>query len=176
MTFSPYSDSLSLGLRIDFLNPATPYKSPAHSSTGTRSESKILPLLVSERFHVLFHSPTGVLFTFPSRYYFAIGHSGVFSLTRWSSQIHTGFHVPHATRDLTVFKLLTTGLSPSLVQDSAASSRMYIPLCSSHYLFPLRERFRLFPFRSPLLRESRLLSFPLATKMFQFARFPLVPL
>ena len=34
--------------------------------------------------------------------------------------------------------------------------------------------FRLFPFRSPLLRESRFLSFPRATKMFQFAR--LLPL
>ena len=32
--------------------------------------------------------------------------------------------------------------------------------------------FRLFPFRSPLLRESRFLSLPRATKMFQFARFP----
>ena len=29
-------------------------------------------------------------------------------------------------------------------------------------------RFRLFPFRSPLLRESRFLSFRLGTKMFQF--------
>ena len=63
----------------------------------------VLPLLVSLRFHVLFHSPTGVLFTFPSRYYFTIGHPGVFSLTRWSSLIHTGFHVPHATRDRTLF-------------------------------------------------------------------------
>ena len=34
-------------------------------------------------------------------------------------------------------------------------------------------RFRLIPFRSPLLRESLLLSFPRATEMFQFARFPL---
>ena len=33
--------------------------------------------------------------------------------------------------------------------------------------------FRLFPFRSPLLRESLLLSFPLVTKMFQFTRFAL---
>ncbi|KAK8999943.1 hypothetical protein V6N11_082081 [Hibiscus sabdariffa] len=32
----------------------------------------LLPLLGSLRFHVLFHSPTGVLFTLPSRYYFAI--------------------------------------------------------------------------------------------------------
>ena len=34
-------------------------------------------------------------------------------------------------------------------------------------------RFRLFPVRSPLLRESRLLSFPRVTEMFQFTRFPL---
>ncbi|KAJ3672019.1 hypothetical protein LUZ61_022341 [Rhynchospora tenuis] len=58
----------------------------------------LLPLLGSSRFHVLFHSPGGVLFTFPSRYYFAIGHPGVFSLARWSLLIHTGFHVSHATR------------------------------------------------------------------------------
>ncbi len=36
-------------------------------------------------------------------------------------------------------------------------------------------RFGLIPFRSPLLRESRFLSFPRATKMFQFARLPPVP-
>ena len=34
-------------------------------------------------------------------------------------------------------------------------------------------RFGLFPFRSPLLRESRFLSFPLGTKMFQFPSLPL---
>jgi hypothetical protein len=33
-------------------------------------------------------------------------------------------------------------------------------------------RFGLFPLRSPLLRESRLLSFPRGTEMFQFPRFP----
>ena len=87
------------GCKTKFLNQASPYKSPAHSSTGTRSSLKTLPLLVSLRFHGLFHSPDEVLFTFPSRYCFTIGHPRVFSLTRWSSQIHTGFHVPHATRD-----------------------------------------------------------------------------
>ena len=34
-------------------------------------------------------------------------------------------------------------------------------------------RFGLLPVRSPLLRESVLFSFPPATKMFQFAGFPL---
>ena len=38
---------------------------------------------------------------------------------------------------------------------------------------PLKIEFRLVPFRSPLLRESLLLSFPLVTKMFQFTRFAL---
>ena len=33
-------------------------------------------------------------------------------------------------------------------------------------------RFSLYPFRSPLLRVSRLLSFPRGTEMFQFPRFP----
>ena len=124
---------------VGSLNQATTYKSPAHSSTGTRSapawfgfcqtkqfsafhfqcidflilsflSDKIINHLYKSkqvdsshclkalRFHILFQSPLGVLFTFPSRYYFAIGHPGVFSLARWSLLIHKGFHVPHATR------------------------------------------------------------------------------
>ena len=35
-----------------------------------------------------------------------------------------------------------------------------------------RTRFGLFPFRSPLLRESRLLSLPVGTEMFHFPTFP----
>jgi hypothetical protein len=38
-----------------------------------------------------------------------------------------------------------------------------------------RGRFGLVPFRSPLLRESRLISVPRGTKMFQFPRFPPSP-
>lgn len=38
---------------------------------------------------------------------------------------------------------------------------------------PARIRLALFRFRSPLLTESRLISFPLPTKMLQFGRFPL---
>src|SRR5215203_3841316 len=36
--------------------------------------------LVSTRFQVLFHSPSGVLFTFPSRYLFAIGRQEYLAL------------------------------------------------------------------------------------------------
>ncbi len=54
--------------------------------------------IVGERFQVLFHSPPGVLFTIPSRYSSAIGHQEVFSLTRWSWQIHSRFQESAATR------------------------------------------------------------------------------
>ena len=40
-----------------------------------------------------------VLFTFPSQYWFAIGLSGVFSLTGWSPLIRTGFLVSCTTQD-----------------------------------------------------------------------------
>ena len=56
-----------------------------------------LPLLVGIRFQVLLTPLAGVLFTFPSRYWFTIGHKRVFSLGRWSSRIPTGFHVPRGT-------------------------------------------------------------------------------
>ena len=50
-----------------------------------------LQRIVGTWFQVLFHSPPGVLFTFPSRYLSAIGHQGVFRLNGWSRQIHTEF-------------------------------------------------------------------------------------
>ena len=42
--------------------------SPDRSTKSTTSHLNVLCLLVSIGFHVLFHSPPGVLFTFPSRY------------------------------------------------------------------------------------------------------------
>ena len=95
--------------------------SQAHSSKGTPSPaSDRLRRIVSTWFQVLFHSPPGVLFTFPSRYLSAIGHQGVFRLSGWSRQIHTGFHGPGATWD--GFKrecaFSCTGLSPSMATPS----------------------------------------------------------
>ena len=48
------------------LNLAAYHNSLARSTKSTRSLA--LPLLVSIMFQVLFHSPPGVLFTFPSQY------------------------------------------------------------------------------------------------------------
>ena len=62
-----------------------------------------------------FHSPPGVLFTFPSRYYFTIGHQVVFRLGGWSPLLPTGFHVSGGTLDSAQYlKISFTGLLPSL--------------------------------------------------------------
>ena len=53
--------------KLQLLNLATYHNSLARSTKSTWSLT--LPLLVSTRFQVLFHSPPGVLFTFPSRYF-----------------------------------------------------------------------------------------------------------
>ncbi len=58
----------------------------------------MLPRLVNIRFQKLFTPLAGVLFTFPSRYWFTIGVQVVFSLGRWSSQLPTGFLVSRCTQ------------------------------------------------------------------------------
>ena len=61
--------------------------------------SIVLCVLVNIRFQVLFHSPPGVLFTFPSQYFFSIGHQVVFRLGGWSPRLLTGFLVSADTSD-----------------------------------------------------------------------------
>ena len=70
--------------------------------------------LVSVWFQDLFTPLLGVLFTFPSRYWYTIGLSGVFSLARWCWHIQTEFHRFRLTRIINIF-LSYTGLSPSMV-------------------------------------------------------------
>src|SRR3712207_7520676 len=79
-----------------------------------------LSRLVGTRFQVLFHSPPGVLFTFPSRYSSAIGHQGVFRLSGWSRRIHTEFHGLGATWETRPggHAFSCTGLSPSTATPS----------------------------------------------------------
>jgi hypothetical protein len=105
----------------------------------------------------LFHSPLGVLFTFPSRYLCTIGHQGVFRLGGWSPPVQTGFHVPRLTHG----------------PYRALRIRGYHPLWPD---FPdrsasLSKATGLLRFRSPLLAESRLMSSPPGTEMFQFPGF-----
>ena len=49
-------------------------------------------------FRFYFTPLTGVLFAFPSRYWFTIGQLGVFSLRWWSTYIQSKFHVLRPTR------------------------------------------------------------------------------
>ena len=69
-----------------------------HYTKGTPSHQKVLRLLVGIRFQVFFTPLVGVLFTFPSRYLFTIGHQGVFRLGGWSPHVQTGFHVSRPTQ------------------------------------------------------------------------------
>ena len=93
----------------------------------------MLPQLVNIWFQVLFHSAPAVLFTFPSRYWFTIAHSFIFSLGGWSRLLPTRFLVSRRTQDPT-------------------GTRSGFRLQGLH---PLRPRFRsrssilLFPFRGP---------------------------
>ena len=80
------------------------------------SSNNDVPQLVNTGFQVLFHSPPGVLFTFPSRYCSTIGHQVVFSLMGWSPLFHTRFPVSRTTPDTTMsFDFSLTRLSLSLV-------------------------------------------------------------
>ena len=113
------------------LNLATYNNSPDRSTKSTISDFNVLYLLVNIGFQVLFHSPPGVLFTFPSRYFSTIGHQVVFSLTEWSPLIHTEFLVLSATLDTALLVVFScTGLSPSLVS------------LSNELLLKLQDQFR----------------------------------
>src|SRR6266571_6087876 len=97
--------------------------SSAHSSKGTPSgyqprSATPSDCLWARGFRFYFTPLIGVLFTFPSRYWFTIGQRIVFSLGRWSSQIPTGFLVPRGTR-VPVQRgscISSTGLSPTMAR------------------------------------------------------------
>ena len=57
------------GFSLYDLNLASKRNSPDRSTKSTRSHFNVLPQIVNIGFQVLFHSPPGVLFTFPSQYY-----------------------------------------------------------------------------------------------------------
>ena len=132
----PYQTRFRFGSGPEGLNLHVSSNSPDHNAKGTRSgrPKTTLPPLVGTRFQDLFHSPPGVLFTFPSRYSCTIGHRGVFRLGGWSPQIRARFHVPRATRDTARGRTQpVTGLSPSMAGYSTPfHSRVVHPMSRSH--------------------------------------------
>ena len=90
----------------------------------------MLCVLVNTRFQVLFHSPPGVLFTFPSQYCSTIGHQVVFRLGGWSPRLLTGFLVSADTMDpaksASLFVYGTVTRSGRLFHTVRLSSTSYI--------------------------------------------------
>ena len=108
-------DILPVQARIYFIEVS--FGDAPRASPRTRRRLKLeLLLFVCMRFQDLFHSPSGVLFTFPSQYWFTIGRLRVFSLGGWSPHLQTGFHVSRPTyRALSSTAVLShTGLSPAM--------------------------------------------------------------
>ena len=69
LTSRPIQTWFPFGSTPSVLNLASRSNSPDRSTKSTRLHLNVLPQLVNTGFQVLFHSPPGVLFTFPSQYY-----------------------------------------------------------------------------------------------------------
>ena len=118
-----------------------------------------------------------MLFTFPSRYSFTIGLTGVFSLAGWSRRIRAEFLVFRVTQDTTrLQRASSTGLSPSMV----VLSRTFLSQASCHsvVLQPHGCVATIMVWALPRsLATTRgiinLFSLPAGTKMFQFPAFAL---
>ena len=67
-TVRPIKTWFPFGCGPEDLNLACSIYSPDRSTKSTRLHLNVLPQLVNTGFQVLFHSPPGVLFTFPSQY------------------------------------------------------------------------------------------------------------
>ena len=153
------------GSVTESLNLAAYNNSPDRSTKSTTSHLNVLCVLVNTGFQVLFHSPPGVLFTFPSQYCFTIGHQVVFRLGGWSPHLLTGFLVSADTLDTAkvlvrfAYRTITVFGGPSHALRLHTHILRHGPKPRKYcYL-----RFSLFHFRSPLLAESRLISFPPGT-------------
>src|SRR5579862_785705 len=156
----------------------------------TSAETDTLPRLVGTRFQVLFHDPSpGCFSPFPH---------GTCSLSLTREYLGLGGGPPRFTRNFTGSVLLgnTSGshsdfayggvtLYAETFQVSSAIQMISYSLpdqqlrlvgpstpVTQRLLAITRNRFGLFPFRSPLLRESRLLSLPAGTEMFHFPALP----
>ena len=113
--------------------------------------------LVDTRFQGLFTPLAGVLFAFPSRYWFTIGRQVVFSLGRWSSQIPTGLLEPRGTQvppkasPRFTYAAITRSGRPFHAVRLQVEDPMSAALQPRSYLY---DWFGLFRVRSPLLAES----------------------
>ena len=136
-TRAPCSDSLSLRLRLAAWARRRPRladplcKRYAVTRPRTRGSESGPDCSWASGFRISFTPLVGVLFTFPSRYWFAIGRRGVLRLGGWSPRVRTGFHVSRPTRGRRR-RLTRTGLSPA----AARLSRRFRFLPRDHWPGP----------------------------------------
>ena len=131
--------------------------------------------LKAHGFRDYFTPLVGVLFTFPSRYSFTIGLTGVFSLAGWSRRIRAGFLVSRVTQDTTKPRLASrTGFSPSVTELSRTfrSRSEYCGVVLQPRSGVATDAVWALP-RSLATTGGiiSLFSLPRGTKMFQFPRF-----
>ena len=145
------------------LNLASKRNSPDRSTKSTRSHLNVLPQLVNTGFQVLFHSPPGVLFTFPSQYY---------ALSVTKEYLALGGGPPDFPQGFSCLVVLWIPLLPIVFMYEAFTlfglTSQTVPLtnrftCAVHNPSMHARWFGLFPFRSPLLWESMFLSLPPVT-------------
>ena len=157
---TPYSGSLSLRMRASsrLSSPAKATRRLIMQKARRHAHKARSDRLRAHGFRICFNLLGGVLFTFPSRYWYAIGLAGVFSLAGWSRRIQAGLHVSRPTQDAARgTKASATGLSPSAAPLSRRPRLAFVPPQARSYNpggARRRPRFGLLPFRSPLLGES----------------------
>ena len=91
LTLRPFQTWYPFGSVPEALNLASIRNSPDRSTKSTRFCFNAVPQLVNTGFQVLFHSPPGVLFTFPSQYYALSVTKEYLGLRGGPRSFHQGF-------------------------------------------------------------------------------------
>ena len=163
LTLRPIKTRSRFGSGALLLNLASIRNSPDRSTKSTRLHLNVLPQLVNTGFQVLFHSPPGVLFTFPSQYY-------ALSVTKEYLALEGG--PPEFPQGSTCLAVLWILPLPTVFMYGAFTlsglPSQAVPLTDRLTYAVLNPSmharwFGLFRVRSPLLPESMFLSLPPAT-------------
>ena len=160
LTLRPIKTRSRFGSGALLLNLASIRNSPDRSTKSTRLHLNVLPQLVNTGFQVLFHSPPGVLFTFPSQYY---------ALSVTKEYLALGGGPPDFPQGFSCLVVLWIPPLPAVFMYGAFTlyglTSQTVPLTDRltyavHNPSMHARWFGLFPFRSPLLWESMFLSLP----------------
>ncbi len=145
------------------LNLARTGNSPDRSTKSTRLHLNVLPQFVNTGFQVLFHSPPGVLFTFPSQYY-------ALSVTKEYLALEGGpSDFPQGSTCLVVLWILPLPIVFAYGAFTLFGLTSQTVWLTNRFTYAVHNpgmhayRFGLFRVRSPLLTESMFLSFPRPT-------------